>query len=163
MKRIAKSTLAAAVVTVNVLFSTNSVAGPLSELMRVNVQKLVEATVPSTMSIGKIEVKSVVADDAKRTVTVDVNETYAYVPFTHDSISRLVKRVADALPEQYAGYAVALTIDGTEADAYMPLFGTDIQRKHDKRFITRVEPQFTSKSGLEGNVIALWQSHGWYF
>lgn len=163
MKRIAKSTLAAAVVTVNALFSTNSVAGPLSELTRVNVQKLVEATVPSTMSIGKIEVKSVVADDAKRTVTVDVNETYAYVPFTHDSISRLVKRVADALPEQYAGYAVALTIDGTEADAYMPLFGTDIQRKHDKRFITRVEPQFTYKSGLEGNVIALWQSHGWYF
>ncbi len=102
MKRIAKSTLAAAVVTVNALFSTNSVAGPLSELTRVNVQKLVEATVPSTMSIGKIEVKSVVADDAKRTVTVDVNETYAYVPFTHDSISRLVKRVAHDLPQQYA-------------------------------------------------------------
>ena len=153
----------AAALAVSALFPARIMAGELSALTRVNVQNIVEATVPQSMMIGNVKVNSVAADDAQRRVTIDLNETYAYVPFTHDSINRLTAEIAKALPKQYSGYKVALTIDGNEIDAYMPLFGRDVQRKHEKRFITRVEPKFTYKSGLDGNIIALWQSHGWYF
>ena len=153
----------AAALAVSALFPARIMAGELSALTRVNVQNIVEATVPQSMMIGNVKVNSVAADDAQRCVTIDLNETYAYVPFTHDSINRLTAEIAKALPKQYSGYKVALTIDGNEIDAYMPLFGRDVQRKHEKRFITRVEPKFTYKSGLDGNIIALWQSHGWYF
>ena len=153
----------AAALAVSALFPARIMAGELSALTRVNVQNIVEATVPQSMIIGKVKVNSLTADDAQRRVTIDLNETYAYVPFTHDSINRLTAEIAKALPKQYSGYKVALTIDGNEIDAYMPLFGRDVQRKHEKRFITRVEPKFTYKSGLDGNIIALWQSHGWYF
>ena len=164
MNRARKTTIAmAAALAVSALFPARIMAGELSALTRVNVQNIVEATVPQSMIIGKVKVNSLTADDAQRRVTIDLNETYAYVPFTHDSINRLTAEIAKALPKQYSGYKVALTIDGNEIDAYMPLFGRDVQRKHEKRFITRVEPKFTYKSGLDGNIIALWQSHGWYF
>ena len=164
MNRARKTTIAmAAALAVSALFPARIMAGELSALTRVNVQNIVEATVPQSMMIGNVKVNSVAADDAQRCVTIDLNETYAYVPFTHDSINRLTAEIAKALPKQYSGYKVALTIDGNEIDAYMPLFGRDVQRKHEKRFITRVEPKFTYKSGLDGNIIALWQSHGWYF
>lgn len=153
----------AAALAVSALFPARIMAGELSALTRVNVQNIVEATVPQSMMIGNVKVNSVAADDAQRCVTVDLNEPYAYVPFTRESISSLTADIKKSLPKQYAGYDVALTICGNEIDAYMPLFGREIQRKHDKRFITRVEPYFTCKSGLDGNIIALWQSHGWYF
>lgn len=164
MNRARKTTIAmATALAVSALFPARIMAGELSALTRVNVQNIVEATVPQSMMIGNVKVNSVAADDAQRCVTVDINEPYAYVPFTRESISSLTADIKKSLPKQYAGYDVALTICGNEIDAYMPLFGREIQRKHDKRFITRVEPYFTCKSGLDGNIIALWQSHGWYF
>ena len=92
-------------------------AGELSALTRVNVQNIVEATVPQSMMIGKVKVNSVAADDAQRRVTIDLNETYAYVPFTRESISSLTADIKKSLPRQYAGYEVALTIDGNEIEA----------------------------------------------
>lgn len=127
------------------------------------VQDLVKATVPASMSIGNVNVKSVVTDDTKKTVTVDLNETYSYVPFTATGMEALAVKVKNALPAEYAKYDVEFTIEGTGLDSYFPMFSRDIQRKHDKHFITRVQPNFTYNKGLEGDIIAVWQSHGWYF
>ncbi len=162
MRKARKTTIALAA-AVAALFTHNAAAEELSALTRVNVLKVVEATVPQSMMIGKVNVKSLAADDASRTVTVDLNEIYAYVPFSEGSIERLALDVAEVLPVKYAGYKVEITIEGNAAADFLPLLGHDTRRKHENRFITRVQPQFTCSSGLEGNIIALWQSHGWYF
>lgn len=127
------------------------------------VQDLVKETVPASMAIGNVKVRSVVADEAKKTVTVDLNEPYSYVPFTQQSMDDLAAKVKATLPAKYAKYDVMFTIDGNGLNNYLPVFSSDIQRKHDKRFITRVQPNFTYNKGLDGNIIAMWQSHGWYF
>ena len=127
------------------------------------VQSLIEATVPEAMNIGAVKVNSIDAKTVEKCVVVDFNETYGYVPFKRGDIDALTSRIKAALPSSYAKYEVRLTIAGNDIDNYLPVFSPEIRHSHDSRFITRVEPEFTYKSGLDGNVIALWQSHGWYF
>ena len=54
----------AAALAVSALFPARIMAGELSALTRVNVQNIVEATVPQSMIIGKVKVNSLTADDA---------------------------------------------------------------------------------------------------
>ena len=74
MNRARKTTIAmAAALAVSALFPARIMAGELSALTRVNVQNIVEATVPQSMIIGKVKVNSLTADDAQRRVTIDLN------------------------------------------------------------------------------------------
>lgn len=62
-----------------------------------------------------------------------------------------------------AAIASAATAEGRAATATQQEFTPEMRRSHTARFITRVQPGITCGKGLEGNIIALWQSHGWYF
>ena len=130
---------------------------------RKGVQAAVQRSLPENMNVGDVKVRGIKAYDSKKTVNVDLSETYSYVPFTHSDLDDLSAKVREALPKQYAGYKVTFTIMGVPASKYIPVFTDGMRRSHGTGFVTRVEPLFTTGKGLSGNIIALWQSHGWYF
>lgn len=127
-----------------------------------SIEVRIQSTVPCKMEIGKVKVLSATVNEKKKTVNIDLNEIYSYVPFTETSLDEAKRLVLNELPSKYKAYKVRLTIKGVDADKYLPVFSKNYRKKN-TRFITSLDPNDNHEKGLSGNVIALWQSHGWYF
>ncbi|MDD2960764.1 MAG: xanthan lyase [Muribaculaceae bacterium] len=125
------------------------------------VQSVVEASVPVDMSIGKVGVKKVDINKKHKQILVTLKDNYSDVPFTKESISQLKDQIKAELGEKYSSYKVRLKIGSTDIEKYF----TPITHKKDnnERFVTELSNDKEIEKGLDGNIIALWQSHGWYF
>ena len=120
------------------------------------------ATMPRCMSIGVPKVTSIDADHASKTLAVNCNWAYSNVPFTAADIEQLKRNVLEIAGRQYAGYEVTVAIDGSDVANYLPQYDSRHARHH-APFVQVDEASRRYSAGLDGNIIALWQSHGWYF
>ena len=134
----------------------------LDAAVKDSIQAKIASTVPEKMGIGNVIVKKATVNEKKKVVTVDVNEVYGDVPFTVTDLVYVKSLIQGQLPEKYKSYKVELTIKDNDASKYIPVFSKKYRKKNEK-FITSQDPNDTYAQGLNGNVIALWQSHGWYF
>lgn len=124
------------------------------------VQQIVTANVPAHMGIGKVKAKSL--ELKGDTIVVNVTENFGDIPFTQESISSFKEDVKNSLGEDYKKSKVSLLIAGSEVEKYFASFDKKYIRKH-SAFITDQDPNSRYKLGLDGNIIATWHSHGWYF
>lgn len=131
-----------------------------SESQLSQVQELVRGTVPAKMAIGNIKVTKL--EMAGDTVVVDMSENYGDVPFTQESVDKLRSDITTTLGEGYANNPVRLTIAGNDIEQYFAGFETSYRKRHDP-FVRDLDPNRHYSKGLDGNIIAMWQSHGWYF
>ena len=120
------------------------------------------AAMPRCMSIGVPKVTSIDADHASKTLAVNCNWAYSNVPFTAADIEQLKRNVLEIAGRQYAGYEVTVAIDGSDVANYLPQYDSRHARHH-APFVQVDEASRRYSAGLDGNIIALWQSHGWYF
>ncbi len=118
------------------------------------------ATVPQHMGIGNVKVRDVKTDD--NTVTIDLSENYGDVPFTHESVARLKADMKAALGPDAAGKEVKLLIAGNDIDKYFADFERGYKRSH-APFVTPLDMSRHYRKALDGNIVAVWPSHGWYF
>lgn len=133
-----------------------------AETLQSLIQPLVVATVPQNMGIGKVRVLSVDDSEKQKIVTINLNESYADVPFTHESIEQLKNDIRSKLGNTYNDYAIKILINKNDIEKYFGTFPSNLPIKNG-RFITRLDVPDKYSLGLDGNVIAMWQSHGWYF
>ena len=124
------------------------------------VEHLVQSSLQKHMEIGKVKVNSMVSDG--NTIVVDLNENFGQAPFTHESVAMLKNDIKQQLGSEYANSDVKITIQGNDIELYFADFDESYSRKHGS-FITPQDPNRHYGKGLDKNVIALWQSHGWYF
>ncbi|MCM1451518.1 MAG: hypothetical protein NC102_04630 [Clostridium sp.] len=87
----------------------------------------------------------------------------SYLSLSKDDISQLKADIIKALPQKYAGYKVKINVDKHSleelaSDANYKAVG----HKEKTSFITDLSAP-KAPAGLEGDNIAIWQSHGWYF
>lgn len=120
------------------------------------------ATMPKHMGIGKPKVTSIETDNSARTLTVKCDWAYSNVPFTRNDIEGLKSEMKKIAGEKYAGYSVKILIDGAPSDNYLPDYDKAYARRHEP-FVQVQGDGYRYSRGLDGNIIALWQSHGWYF
>lgn len=125
------------------------------------VMSQIEAFMPGVTGFGSLKVESVKLDNRARTITVKLNKTASYIPFTAQSLAECKGAIARALGKN--GYNVTIFSDGTNLDA-LTLFAPkkNLGPTEQKPFIVRRDAAPAPK-GLDGANIALWQSHGWYF
>mgnify|MGYP004445592089 CR=1 FL=1 len=121
----------------------------------------VNAIRPANLMIGSIKVQKASAD--KQKIAIDFSENTAYIPFNPEEAQQLKENIKKALGKEYSNATVELTIDGVEIDKFAPVYATKAARGDSERFITINNPSQRYSKGLDGNVIAMWQSHGWYF
>ena len=159
MKKMKKSVIAIAAAMV-VAGTATTQAQDVTAEQQASVQSVVEKMLPENMVIGQLKVQSLClrADS----VLVDLSENFGDVPFTPQSIKKLQDDIKVAMGAPYYNYKVGLTIDGAGIDNYFSQFDNAVKRKH-APFITNLDPNRHYKKALDGNIIALWPSHGWYF
>ena len=124
------------------------------------VQRVVQATKPDHMGIGELKVREITVEDDN--LVVDLSENYGDVPFTVESIAQLKRDIAQTLGAPYRSGNMQLRIAGEDIEQYFTTFDNAYKRSH-APFITEVDHNRRYKHGLDGNIVALWPSHGWYF
>lgn len=135
-------------------------AQSITETETQKIQQIVASRLPENMGIGQLKARSVeVTDDS---IKVDLSENFGDVPFTRESIDELKSDIRNALGEQFSDHKVGLTIAGNDIDNYFSSFENSYKRKHNA-FITSLDENKRYKKGLDGNIVAVWPSHGWYF
>lgn len=138
-------------------------AQTFSKMQLAKATELLRSTVPANMGIGPVSVTSVQVDNKNKALKVALNETYGDVPFTATTVKQLKEGVKAIAGKSYSKYDVQLSIKGNDIANYVMDFDKKYSRRDDDAFVTPVSASEHYKDGLSGNVIALWQSHGWYF
>ena len=124
------------------------------------VQQVVASKLPDHMGVGNLKVRALTFEND--TVKVDVSENFGDVPFTQAGIEQMRGEIRYALGEEYRNYPVLITIVGNDIDNYFADYEPAYKRTH-KPFISELDANRHYKQGLDGNIVAMWPSHGWYF
>ena len=135
-------------------------ASDITETKKDSVQKVIASNLPENMGIGTLKAQSIeVVDDS---IKVDLSENFGDVPFTRESVNRLKDNIKTVMGEPYSSHNVYLTIAGNDIENFFSEFESTYQRKHNS-FITPLDENRQYEKGLNGNIVAVWPSHGWYF
>ncbi len=126
--------------------------------------RLVSESKPSYLQIGNLKIQKAEADAKKKIISIDMNEAFGYIPLTREYVGQLQEELVKAAGADYSGYKVAFTIDGQDVE----LFYNDSKlayrpSKHKEPFVYAVDELSHPEKGLDGKIIAMWQSHGFYF
>lgn len=147
-------------VTMLVTGSVSIHAQQVSAEQLARVQEVVKACLPEKMEIGALKVREVTL--SADSIIVNMSENFGDVPFTVASIDKLKEDVKLAMGTPYANSKVALRIADADINNYFADFESAYKRSH-APFISAADPNRHYKKALDGNIIALWPSHGWYF
>ena len=124
------------------------------------VQRVVASKLPEHMGVGELKVRSLTFEND--TVKVDVSENFGDVPFTQHDVVVMRSEICEALGNEYGNSPVLFTIAGNDIEKYFADYEPAYKRSH-KPFISELDSKRHFKHGLDGNIVAMWPSHGWYF
>jgi len=124
------------------------------------LQKVVASKLPEHMGVGDLKVRSALVEND--TIKVDVSENFGDVPFTQEGVEQMREELRQALGEEYSDNPVLITIVGNDINKYFADYEPAYKRSH-KPFVSELDANRHYKHGLDGNIVAMWPSHGWYF
>lgn len=134
-----------------------------AQRMEDDVLSAFNALQPAQTNVGAYKVNSVDIDKSKKIVLVNCNDMVGYQSIDSVTLGDMKAAVRSVIGEQYAQYDVRIFAGKHNLDDYLTVTYDQIIAPTEKhRFITPVNG-IEAPSGLEGNNIAMWQSHGWYF
>lgn len=128
-----------------------------------NVLNAIESQAPTNFSAGIVQVEDVVVNDKKKTIEVKCNSALGDRSFSAQDVEQIMQSIKSVLPQKYEKYKLKVTAKGIDINDLVLFADRKVVGPKEKtRFITPVNG-VKAPAGLEGNNIAMWQSHGWYF
>lgn len=120
--------------------------------------------IPENMNPGGLRINSVNPDLRSKTAKVSLNENFTYLPVTQELIADLRKSVSEALPDSLKDYNVNLSVGNRNLSYYITKIDK-LPEAHRKNipFVVATEPYIDAKKGMQGDILALWHSHGRYY
>ncbi len=136
----------------------------LSDSLTLLINDAVTAAVPDNVNPGGLRVNSVMPDRQSRIARLNLNENFTYLPVTRDLIMNLRKSAVDALPDSLSDYTVTLNVRDKSLSYYI----TEVdklpeQYRKNIPFVVEENPDVHPVNGMEGDIVALWPSHGRYY
>ena len=150
--------------TINHKQYTPPVETPQNDSLTLFVNSEVISWLPENLNPGGLRVNSVKPDHSTRTAKVSLNENFTYLPVTGDLVRGMRDKIASILPDSISGFNVQLKV----ADKSYSYYITTIDKLPEKYrknppFVVAAEPYVNAKRGMEGDIVALWHSHGRYY
>jgi len=155
--------IAACLVVMAPLWAQDQATSPVQSFtveQQAAVQQVVSSQLPEHMGVGELKVRSLLLEND--TIKVDVSENFGDVPFTQDGVEQMRREIREALGDEYHEAPVLITIVGNDINKYFADYEPAYKRSH-KPFISELDANRHYKHGLDGNIVAMWPSHGWYF
>ncbi len=120
--------------------------------------------IPENTNPGGLRVNSVVPDMKTRVAKIGLNENFTYLPVTSQLISDMTGKINSILPDSLAGFTISLNV-GPRLYAYYINSIDKLPERFRKNnpIVTEVNPAVVAKKGMDGDIVALWPSHGRYY
>ncbi|MDE6298649.1 MAG: xanthan lyase, partial [Muribaculaceae bacterium] len=136
----------------------------LNDSLTLLVNRELTAWVPKNLNPGGLRVNSVTPDKRTRTAKVSLNDNFTYLPVSKDLITGMRKHISSILPDSISDYYVALNVKDKNYSFYITTIDK-LPEKYRKNtpFVYPAEPYVDAKKGMEGDIVALWPSHGRYY
>ena len=149
---------AATIATVGVV---NAEFKPLDAATEGRIAVVLNENLPANLGIGKVAVDSAMIDVENSKLKLDMNAAYGYVPELAGYNAMVKSKVAMMFDKPYS---VEVTVGGVPVERLYSDAGYSYVRKSEKApFVYALDKTRHPKKGLDGKVIAMWQSHGFYF
>ena len=129
--------------------------------MKSNIEAVMNELLPSNLVIGTVSVDSAWVDDSKKEIRLRVSEPVAYVPDLAGYTTSLKSKISLLTSKPYK---VRISVGDVEIERlYSPSTYRYVAKKEKHPFVYSLDPLCHPKKGLDGKIITLWQSHGYYF
>lgn len=137
---------------------------PSYDSLTLAVNKAFIDALPEGMNPGGLRINLVKPDSRHRSVRVAFNEEFGYLPVSQELIQQFRNGVVKALPDSISDYSLTMTV-GTRNPTYFinKIDKLPEQFRKNPPFVVAAEPYTNPKRGMEGDIVALWHSHGRYF
>lgn len=120
--------------------------------------------VPANINPGGLRVNSVLPDRKTKTAKVKLNENFTYLPVSDQLVSGMRKKISSILPDSISDYYVSLNVGDKNYSYYITTVDKlPEQFRKNKPFVFPAEPYVDARKGMEGDIVALWPSHGRYY
>lgn len=137
---------------------------PSNDSLTLFVNDEVIKWIPENINPGGLRVNSILPDSRTKTAKVKLNENFTYLPVTSELVAGLKKKIESVLPDSIADYYVSLNVRDKSYSYYITTIDKlPEQYRKNIPFVVPVEPYVNAKKGMEGDIVALWHSHGRYF
>ena len=125
----------------------------------------------SYANIGKCKLDAFTINHDQRKLVVHASPAFGYQPFTPENTEHIYRLMRQSLPGPVNYYDIIIYADGKPIEDLVPNY---LRKKKDMTRLWKREytgqpwvknnsRPYTVTEGLEGNHIALWQSHGKYY
>ena len=141
-----------------------TVEAPSTDSLTLLVNSRLLALIPQDQNPGGLRVNKVVPDHKSRLAKISLNDNFTYLPVTPELISRLSEEVTLSLPDSIKDYRVSLNVGKHSLGYYI----TKVQplpagARTNIPFVIDADPYVHPVKGMEGDILALWHSHGRYY
>lgn len=137
---------------------------PQNDSLTLLVNSEVIAWIPENINPGGLRVNSVKVDGKTKSAKVKLNENFTYLPVTSQLVSDMRKKIESVLPDSISGYFVTLNVGDRNYSYYITTVDKlPEQYRKNVPFVVAAEPYIEPKKGMQGDIVALWPSHGRYF
>lgn len=143
---------------------TPPVEPQLNDSLTLMVNDSVISWIPVELNPGGLRVNSVIPDSRTRIAKVGLNENFTYLPVTSELINGMRKRIESVLPDSISDFRVKLNVGPRAYSFYITTIDKlPEQYRHNIPFVTDIHPFSIPRKGMNGDIIALWPSHGRYY
>lgn len=137
---------------------------PQNDSLTLYINENILNWIPETLNPGGLRVNSVKPDQGSRSAKVFLNENFTYLPVTQDLIKNLRNHIDSIMPDSISGFDISLYV----GDHPLSYFITTIDKlpeefRKNPPFVIEALPLYKPKNGMDGDIVALWASHGRYF
>ncbi len=137
---------------------------PQNDSLTLLVNEEVVMWVPENLNPGGLRVNSVKPDHLSRVAQVKLNRNFTFLPVSQELITGMKEKITSILPDSISGYDVVLNVGDRNYSYYI----TTVDKLPEKYrtnipFVRPVNKIVTAKKGMDGDIVAMWHSHGRYF
>lgn len=137
---------------------------PHNDSLTLSINTGILEWVPPALNPGGLRINLVRNDKSRKQTKVYLNENFTYLPVTKDLIQQLTEETERLLPDSLKGYKPLLFV----GDKPLSYFITTIDKlpeesRKNPPFVVEALPLAHPRDGMEGDIVALWASHGRYF
>lgn len=130
--------------------------------MRVN--NAVLNWMPANLNPGGLRVNSVKPNMSSRSLQVNLNDNFTYLPVTQQFISDLTGAVRHSLPDSLRNFSTTLSVGGKSLAYYINRIDKlPAAARKNIPFVRAATPDISPSKGMLDDKVALWHSHGRYY
>ncbi|MCM1005831.1 MAG: xanthan lyase [Prevotella sp.] len=135
-----------------------------SDSLTLLVNNAVLNWVPANLNPGGLRVNLVKPDERNHNIQVKLNDNFTYLPVTNEFINDLQSTVRHSLPDSLKNYRPLLMVGNKSLSYYISKIDKlPVQYRKPTPFVREIDPDGKYAKGMNGDILAMWHSHGRYY